>query len=46
MLTADGPMLIEYNTRFGDPECEVLMPRLDSDLTSASRAGVRTGAGE
>ncbi|MGX7705609.1 phosphoribosylamine--glycine ligase [Methylobacterium sp. Gmos1] len=32
MLTADGPMLIEYNTRFGDPECEVLMPRLASDL--------------
>ncbi|SEP45086.1 phosphoribosylamine--glycine ligase [Methylobacterium sp. ap11] len=32
MLTAEGPMLIEYNTRFGDPECEVLMPRLASDL--------------
>ena len=32
MLTADGPSLIEYNTRFGDPECQVLMPRLKSDL--------------
>ncbi|MBN2970769.1 phosphoribosylamine--glycine ligase [Roseomonas aeriglobus] len=32
MLTADGPKLIEYNARFGDPECEVLMPRLESDL--------------
>lgn len=32
MLTADGPMLIEYNVRFGDPECEALMVRLDSDL--------------
>ncbi len=32
MLTADGPKLIEYNVRFGDPECQVLMPRLDSDL--------------
>ncbi|MFD1787734.1 phosphoribosylamine--glycine ligase [Sphingomonas floccifaciens] len=32
MLTADGPKLIEYNARFGDPECEVLMPRLDGDL--------------
>ncbi len=32
MLTADGPSLIEYNARFGDPECEVLMPRLDGDL--------------
>ena len=32
MITAEGPMLIEYNVRFGDPECEVLMPRLQSDL--------------
>ena len=29
MLTADGPKLIEYNCRFGDPECQVLMPRFD-----------------
>jgi phosphoribosylamine---glycine ligase len=32
MLTQDGPKLIEYNVRFGDPECEVLMPRLKDDL--------------
>jgi phosphoribosylamine--glycine ligase len=32
MLTAEGPKLIEYNVRFGDPECQVLMPRLASDL--------------
>ncbi len=32
MLTADGPKLIEYNARFGDPECQVLMMRLQSDL--------------
>jgi len=32
MLTADGPKLIEYNCRFGDPECQVLMMRLQSDL--------------
>jgi phosphoribosylamine--glycine ligase len=32
MLTPDGPSLIEYNARFGDPECQVLMMRLDSDL--------------
>ena len=32
MLTATGPQLIEYNVRFGDPECEVLMALLDSDL--------------
>ena len=32
MLTADGPKLIEYNVRFGDPECQVLMMRLKDDL--------------
>ncbi len=32
MLTPDGPKLIEYNARFGDPECQVLMMRLDDDL--------------
>jgi phosphoribosylamine--glycine ligase len=32
MLTSEGPKLIEYNARFGDPECQVLMTRLDSDL--------------
>jgi phosphoribosylamine--glycine ligase len=32
MLTAEGPKLVEYNVRFGDPECQVLMARLDSDL--------------
>jgi phosphoribosylamine---glycine ligase len=35
MLTAGGPKLIEYNVRFGDPECQVLMPRLMSDLMPA-----------
>lgn len=32
MLTADGPKLIEYNVRFGDPECQVLMARFAGDL--------------
>ena len=32
MLTREGPKLIEYNARFGDPECQVLMLRLESDL--------------
>jgi phosphoribosylamine--glycine ligase len=35
MLTKDGPKLIEYNARFGDPECQVLMMRLKSDLLTA-----------
>jgi phosphoribosylamine---glycine ligase len=32
MLTAEGPKVLEFNARFGDPEAEVLLPRLDSDL--------------
>lgn len=32
MLTADGPRLLEVNVRFGDPECQVLLSRLQSDL--------------
>ncbi len=32
MITPAGPKLIEYNTRFGDPECQVLMMRLKDDL--------------
>jgi len=32
MLTPQGPKLVEYNARFGDPECQVLMLRLESDL--------------
>jgi phosphoribosylamine--glycine ligase len=35
MITQDGPQLIEYNVRFGDPECQVLMLRLMSDLIPA-----------
>jgi len=32
MLTADGPRMLEYNVRFGDPECQVVVPLIDSDL--------------
>jgi phosphoribosylamine--glycine ligase len=32
MLTTDGPKLIEYNARFGDPETQVMLPRLEEDL--------------
>ena len=35
MITDTGPKLIEYNVRFGDPECQVLMMRLKSDLLAA-----------
>ena len=34
MLTADGPKVIEFNCRFGDPEAEVILPRMESDLLS------------
>src|SRR5689334_14241961 len=38
MLTAQGPKLFEYNVRFGDPECQVLMLRMMSDLVPAMLA--------
>jgi phosphoribosylamine--glycine ligase len=38
MLTADGPKLVEFNVRFGDPECEALMVRLQSDLLTVLTA--------
>jgi phosphoribosylamine--glycine ligase len=42
MLTADGPKLIEYNVRFGDPECEAIMPLIVGDLAELLLA-VATG---
>jgi phosphoribosylamine--glycine ligase len=47
MLTAEGPKLVEYNVRFGDPECQALMLRLDSDLLAlmlATAKGELAGA--
>jgi phosphoribosylamine--glycine ligase len=42
MLTADGPKLIEYNVRFGDPECEAIMPLVEGDFAQLLQA-VATG---
>jgi phosphoribosylamine--glycine ligase len=42
MLTAEGPKLIEYNVRFGDPECEAVMPLIDGDFAELLHA-VATG---
>jgi len=38
MLTEDGPRVLEFNARFGDPETQVLIPRLDGDLLDALAA--------
>ncbi|WP_181705926.1 phosphoribosylamine--glycine ligase [Chthonobacter rhizosphaerae] len=38
MITAEGPKLIEYNTRFGDPETEVMLPRMTTDLLELALA--------
>jgi phosphoribosylamine--glycine ligase len=42
MLTAQGPMVLEFNARFGDPEAQVLLPMLDGELATAM-LGVATG---
>jgi phosphoribosylamine--glycine ligase len=42
MLTSGGPKLIEYNVRFGDPECEAIMPRVEGDFAELLMA-VATG---
>jgi phosphoribosylamine--glycine ligase len=43
MLTETGPQLIEYNARFGDPECQVLMLRMKSDIVPVLLAAVDGG---
>jgi phosphoribosylamine--glycine ligase len=40
MLTTNGPKVIEFNVRFGDPEAQVVLPRLDEDLSGLLRAMV------
>jgi phosphoribosylamine---glycine ligase len=44
MITREGPKVIEFNCRFGDPECQVLLPRLDEDLLALLLAAA-TGKG-
>jgi phosphoribosylamine---glycine ligase len=44
MITREGPKVIEFNCRFGDPECQVLLPRIDGDLLPLLEA-VATGQG-
>ena len=39
-MTADGPKVLEYNTRFGDPECQPLLMRLDGDLVDIMQAAL------
>ncbi|MGI9031236.1 MAG: phosphoribosylamine--glycine ligase [Ilumatobacteraceae bacterium] len=41
MLTADGPQLVEYNVRFGDPEAQAVLPLVRSDLVALALAGTR-----
>ncbi len=44
-LTVDGPKVIEFNCRFGDPETQVVVPRLASDLAALLRAAAGAGTG-
>jgi phosphoribosylamine--glycine ligase len=46
MLTADGPKLIEYNVRFGDPECEAIMPLIEGDFAELLHAVASGRLGE
>ncbi len=44
MITKNGPMVVEFNVRFGDPEAEVVLPRMKSDLIDYLSASTERGA--
>jgi phosphoribosylamine---glycine ligase len=46
MLTADGPRVLEFNCRFGDPETQAIMPRIEGDLAQALLAAAQGDLGE
>ncbi len=46
MVTDEGPKLLEFNVRFGDPETQVILPRLESDLVEAIEASIDGGLDE
>ncbi len=46
MLTADGPKMLEYNVRFGDPECQTIIPLITSDLAELLASAARGSLGD
>ncbi|MEX0722356.1 MAG: phosphoribosylamine--glycine ligase [Gracilimonas sp.] len=46
MITEAGPKVVEYNCRFGDPECQVILPRLQSDLLEITVAATQVKLGD
>ena len=43
MMTADGPRVLEFNVRFGDPETQAILPRLEADLAELLRRRMHPG---